>query len=303
MYFHSNKSRSPTENNPSALASVGSAGKVIIAGAGPGDPELISIKAAKALQQADIILSDKLVSRDILENYVSPKAKVIFVGRTAKKGATTHQKTINDLMIQYARAGKNVVRLKGGDVSVFSNILDELQTLIEQNIRYELIPGISAALGAAAYTGIPLTARNYASAVRFLTYNKVDPGHENYWRDLAQTDDTLVFYMSAENIDIVVELLKKNQITSDKYIAVVEQATTSNQFVSVAPIHQHKIQFQDIRFSSPTLIIIGKVVALHEQFAWLRNSQTHEPYFGDRERESERERERETEREKVEEEG
>lgn len=285
----SHTARSPTEKSPEQSSTLASPGKVIIAGAGPGDPDLISVKAAKALQQADIILSDKLVSRDILENYVSPKAKVIFVGRAAKKGIATHQKSINGLMIRYARAGKKVVRLKGGDVSVFSNILDELQTLIEQNIRYELIPGISAALGAAAYTGIPLTARNYAAAVRFLTYNKVEPGNEHYWRDLAQTDDTLVFYMSAENIDTVVEQLKKNQITSDKYIAVVEQATTSNQFVSVAPIHQHKAHFNAISFSSPTLIIIGKVVALYEQFAWLRNSQTHESYFKENATETETE--------------
>lgn len=271
--------RSPTERVPNLGNSDGFPGKVIIAGAGPGDPELISVKAAKALQKADIILSDKLVSRDILENYVSPKAKVIFVGRVDKKGGATHQKTINSLMIRYARAGKNVVRLKGGDVSVFSNILDELQTLIEHNVPYELIPGISAALGAAAYTGIPLTARNYASAVRFLTYNNVEPGSAYHWRDLAQTDDTLVFYMSAEYIDTVVEQLKKNQITSDKYIAVVEQATTQNQFVSVSPIHQHKVNFNGIEFSSPTLIIIGRVVALHEQFSWLRNSQTHDLYF------------------------
>ena len=288
-FSSSTTARSPTERGPEPEGSETSRGKVIIAGAGPGDPDLISVKAAKALQQADIILSDKLVSRDILENYVSPKAKVIFVGRAAKKGIATHQKTINGLMIRYARAGKNVVRLKGGDVSVFSNILDELQTLIEQNVRYELIPGISAALGAAAYTGIPLTARNYAAAVRFLTYNKVEPGNGHYWRDLAQTDDTLVFYMSAENIDTVVEQLKKNQITSDKYIAVVEQATTSNQFVSVAPIHQHKVHFSTISFSSPTLIIIGKVVALYEQFAWLRNSQTHESYFKENATETETE--------------
>ena len=282
MYLQSGglkTARSPTERRPQVSSAEARSGKVIIAGAGPGDPELISVKAAKALQKADIILSDKFVSRDILENYVSPKAKVIFVGRVDKKGVATHQKTINSLMIRYARAGKNVVRLKGGDVSVFSNILDELQTLIEQNVQYELIPGISAALGAAAYTGIPLTAKNYASAVRFLTYNKVEPGTDNYWRDLAQTDDTLVFYMSAENIDTVVDQLKRNQITSDKYIAVVEQATTSNQFVSVSPIHQHKIRFSGIAFSSPTLIIIGKVVALYEQFSWLRNSQTHDLYF------------------------
>ena len=113
---------------------------------------------------------------------------------------STTQQTINELLVRYASSGKLVVRLKGGDVSVFSNIMDELETLGTHNIPYEIIPGITAALGAAAYAGIPLTARNYATSVRFLTYYKSDIVTDEYWKELAETNDTLVFYMSSETL-------------------------------------------------------------------------------------------------------
>src|SRR5438093_8607231 len=134
-------------------------GKVILAAAGPGDPELITVKAARYLQQVDVVLTDRLVSEEILKRYVSGSAEIIYVGKQCRRGPSTPQCTINELMVQHAITGKLVVRLKGGDVSIFSNILDELQTLVENNIPYEIIPGVTAALGAAAYAGIPLTAR------------------------------------------------------------------------------------------------------------------------------------------------
>lgn len=254
-------------------------GMVVLAGAGPGDPELISVKAARYLQKADIVLTDRLVSPEILTTYIPEHVEIVYVGKQGRTGISTPQKRINELMIQYAREGKLVVRLKGGDVSIFSNILDELQTLIENNIPYEIIPGISAASGAAAYAGIPLTARNYALGVRFLTYYTTDAVSETYWTELANTGDTLVFYMSSETLDELIEHLKKNNITSDKYIAVVEQATTIMQNVSISSIYNYKKDLEGKKFTSPTLVIIGKVVALHEQFAWLKNSSSHESYF------------------------
>ena len=254
-------------------------GKVILAGAGPGDPELITVKAVKWLQKADVVLTDRLVSHELLNEYVPPRAQVICVGKQGRYGLSTPQKKINQMMIDYSREGKTVVRLKGGDVSVFANVLDELQALVENNIPYEIVPGISAALGAAAYTGIPLTARNYANAVRFLTFYKTDMLPESYWRESAATDDTLVFYMSSGTLDDIVENLRNNGITSDKYLAVVEQATTRLQNVHVCNINQYKQELGDKEFVSPSLLIVGKVVVLHEQFAWLRNSNSHEQYF------------------------
>ena len=147
-------------------------GKVIIAGAGPGDPELVTLKTLRYLQDADVVLTDRLVSDEILNCYVNPRAEIIYVGKQCRKGSSTPQATINELMVEYAANNKLVVRLKGGDVSVFSNVLDELETLVSNNIPYEIIPGVTAALGAAAYAGIPLTARGFSTSVRFVTYYK-----------------------------------------------------------------------------------------------------------------------------------
>ncbi len=254
-------------------------GKVIIAGAGPGDPELISVKAVRLLKTADIVLTDRLVSPEILREYVPSRAEIIYVGKQGRSGVSTPQKRINQLLVEYARAGKTVVRLKGGDISLFSNILDELQALLEHDIPYELVPGISAAAGAAAYTGIPLTARNYARSVRFVTAHTNEKFSSEYWKDLAQTEDTLVFYMSTEELTDVVENLRKQGIGSDKFVAVVEQATTRQQNVSVSNIHTCLQDFRHLVFTTPSLLIIGKVVALHEQFAWLKNNKSGDQYF------------------------
>ncbi|MCW3112570.1 MAG: cobA [Segetibacter sp.] len=254
-------------------------GKVIIAGAGPGDPELLTIKAFRYLQKADVVLTDRLVSDVIISEYVNPEAEVLYVGKQCRRGASTPQATINELMVDYALQGKLVVRLKGGDVSIFSNVLDELQTLVENKISYEIIPGISAALGAAAYSGIPLTARNHSTAVRFLTCYKTDVVSEEYWKDLAKTQDTLVFYMSAETADFVVAKLSANNIDPEKWIAVVEQATTPLQNVYTSNLYDFNEKLGDKMFKSPSLLIIGKVVQLHEQFRWLHNNQTVHEYF------------------------
>lgn len=254
-------------------------GKVILAAAGPGDPELITAKAIRYLQRADVVLTDRLVSDDILKNYVNPEAEVIYVGKQCRRGFSTPQQTINELIVEYASQGKFVVRLKGGDVSIFSNVLDELETLIENKIPYEIVPGVTAALGAAAYAGIPLTARGHSTAVRFLTYYKSDVVTDEYWKELANTTDTLVFYMSADTADAVVNNLLRFGISNDKLIAVIEQATTPLQNVHISEINKYAGKLAGRKFISPSLIIIGKVVALHEQFAWIANNESPELYF------------------------
>jgi uroporphyrin-III C-methyltransferase len=254
-------------------------GKVILAGAGPGDPGLITMKAAKFLQQADVVLTDRLVSEEILDTYVGINAEIIPVGKQCRRGVSTPQKTINELLVEYALQGKLVVRLKGGDVSIFSNIMDELETLIANNIPYEIVPGVTAALGAAAYAGIPLTARGYATAVRFLTYYKSDVVTDEYWKELADTDDTLILYMSSETLTNVVEKLKENNISKDKLLAVIEQATTPFQKVHISSLYEYEQTLKNKTFISPSLVIIGKVVSLHEQFKWIKNSGSSEYYF------------------------
>ena len=254
-------------------------GKVILAAAGPGDPDLLTVKALKYLQKADVVLTDRLVSPAIIDDMVNPIAEVIYVGKQCRKGASTPQATINELMVYYAQQNKLVVRLKGGDVSIFSNILDELQTLVEHYIPYEIIPGVTSALGAAAYSGIPLTARNYSTAVRFLTYYKSDVVTESYWKELAQTDDTLVFYMSAETLSGVVQHLLENNISNDKQLAIIEQATTPLQNIYTCALPDFKKQYGAKKFLSPSIVIIGKVVALHQQFGWFVNSHSATEYF------------------------
>ena len=254
-------------------------GKVILAAAGPGDPELITLKTMRYLQQADVVLTDRLVSEEILDQFVNDDAEIIYVGKQCRRGNSTSQVTINELMVELALEGKLVVRLKGGDVSVFSNILDELQALVEYNIPYEIVPGVTAALGAAAYAGIPLTARGYSTGIRFLTLYKSDIIKEAYWKELAATEDTLVFYMSAETLDLLTAQLLRHGISKDKRMAIIEQATTPNQHVRTMTMEEYSLTAKDLSFISPTLVIIGKVVELQKQFAWIENSKQTGFYF------------------------
>jgi len=254
-------------------------GRVILAGAGPGDPELLTLKAFRYLQQADVVITDRLVSEETLTQYTRKDALILHAGKQCRKGASTPQTVINELLVEYARQGKLVVRLKGGDASLFSNILDELITLKENGIDFEIIPGVTAALGAAAYAGIPLTARGYSTAVRFLTWYKEDLLDPSRWKDLAGTDDTLVFYMSSEPLDQLVEQLLLHGIGQDKWLAVIEQATTPLQHVYSVPIHEHLSRARGVRYVSPSLIIIGKVAALHASFQWLPDSHSKGSYF------------------------
>lgn len=254
-------------------------GKVILAGAGPGDPDLLTIKTANFLQLADVVLTDRLVSKVILQRYVKPSAKIIEVGKQCRRGVSTPQDTINELLVEYALQGKFIVRLKGGDISFFSNVLDELTALVANKIPYEIVPGITAASGAAAYAGIPLTGRGYATGVRLLTYYTSDIIKESYWKELATTEDTLVFYMSSETLDEIVSKLVEYKIGKDRQLAVVEQATTTYQQVYVSSIYEYEAKLKNQSFISPSLIIIGKVVALHESFQWFTGSNLRNYYF------------------------
>ncbi|HSN59950.1 MAG TPA: SAM-dependent methyltransferase, partial [Ferruginibacter sp.] len=195
------------------------------------------------------------------------------------RGFSTPQKRINELMVQVAVEGELVVRLQGADSTVFANVLDELEAVVANHIPYEIVPGISAAMGAAAYTGIPLTARGYSTAIRLLTFYKSDVVTDAYWKELANTDDTLVFYMSSETLDGVVENLLKNNIAADKLLGVVEQATTPMQQVHISSLPGYQEKLGRKIFASPTLVIIGKVVSLHEKFSWVANSISGEEYF------------------------
>lgn len=251
--------------------------KVIFIGAGPGDPGLITVKGAKALQKASVVIVDRLVSEDILAEYVSYDAQIIPVGKQGGNSQSTPQHEINELLVALAQEHPHVVRLKGGDTSLFSNILDELLALNKAGIGYEIIPGITAASGAAAYTGIPLTARGYATGVRLLTYYQHTAIAPEVWHSLAQMQDTLVLYMSANNLPALSQQLLQHGATPSTPLVVVEQATTPQQ-------HVHSFTLEECiglqpQFVSPALVIIGKVAGLYKQFAWLPNYSDRSAFF------------------------
>ena len=259
------------------MAGQNNKGKVILAAAGPGDPDLITLKTAHYLGKADVILTDRLVSREILTRFASPLAKIIEVGKQAKREGTA-QSMISRLLLEYAVKDNLVVRLKGGDVSIYSNILDELETLAAYQIPFEIVPGVTAALGAAAYAGIPLTARGYSTGVRLLTFYKDDVINEKEWFDLAHTSDTLVFYMSSHTLAELATRLWESGMKADKPVAVIEQATTESQKVFIKNIDQC-IKEGSRDYVSPTLIIIGDVVKLHASFNWFNPAAAGAAYF------------------------
>src|SRR5258707_1134908 len=225
------------------------------------------------------MISDRLVSPALVSQHAKPGALVIPVGKQGGVAKSTSQETINHVIVEYVSKYPLVLRLKGGDVTFFSNVLHELRTLVEHRISYEIIPGVTAASGAAAYAGIPLTARGYSSAVRFLTYYRSVICNEHSWKELAATDDTLVFYMSSDVIDTLVEKLLDNGISPEKYLTVIEQATTPAQNVHLFNLREYEKKMRGLKFTSPTIIIIGRVAALHEEFQWIENSMTSTSYF------------------------
>jgi len=244
-------------------------GIVILAGAGPGDPDLITIRLSKALQNADVIITDRLVNPAILENFANENAQIILTGKQGGSDESITMKEINILITKYALQGKSVLRLKGGDVAFFSNVLDELQNLVKHNIPFEIIPGITAASGASAYAGIPLTARGYAQGVQFHTYYIEDQFPPAKWKQLASSSDTLVFYMSANHAIDISNKLMLYGANEDMPLAIIEQATTPHQQVHTTSLVHCERNFTGKSFSSPSLMVIGKVVQLHSSFNWI----------------------------------
>jgi uroporphyrin-III C-methyltransferase len=254
-------------------------GKVYFIGSGPGDPELLTVKAARILSTADVVITDRLVSKEIISRYVPADALIVPVGKQGGSNASTPQFEINDLIVQLSRVYRTVVRLKGGDVSLYSNILDELITVKEYGIAYEIVPGITAASGASAATGVPLTARKLATGVRMLTYYQDAAIPEEAWKHLASFDDTLVLYMSGAALPALVEKLLSAGADPSIPFLVVEQATTPNQHVHAFTLEEFGQNALKVEFQSPSLVIMGKVTTLYKQFAWLPNNNERKPFF------------------------
>lgn len=245
-------------------------GRVVLAGAGPGDADLITVRLQRCLAQADVIITDRLVNTEIIDLYARKDALVLMTGKQGFHDASVAQSDINKIIVHHAVTGKLVLRLKGGDVAFFSNVLDELISLEEAGIPFEIIPGITAGSGAAAYAGIPLTARGYAKNVQFITFNPCSQYEEGKWKSFVQSDETLVFYMAAKSLDKLVRSLMANGAAPDMPMAVIEQATTPHQQVHLSTLEDCCQDFSGKTFSSPSLVIVGRVVSLHQRFAWYK---------------------------------
>jgi len=242
------------------------AGDVTLVGAGPGDPELLTLKALRALQDADLILHDRLVPDAILDLARRDAARIC-VGKAAGNIGSTQQE-INSLLIEHARQGKRVVRLKGGDPFVFGRGGEELQALAAAQISFSVVPGITAATGCAAYAGIPLTHRDYAHSVSFVAGHAQDEGKEPDWRALGSPGVTAVFYMGLARLDHIAAKLQEHGVESTRPAALIAQGTTPQQRVVAGTLATLANLAAEANLQSPTLLVVGEVVALHSTLAW-----------------------------------
>lgn len=241
-------------------------GEVVLVGAGPGDAGLLTLKGLQQIQQADVVVYDRLVSDDIM-NLVRRDADRVFVGKRAGFHCVP-QEEINQILLREAQKGKRVVRLKGGDPFIFGRGGEELETLCDGGIPFSVVPGITAASGCSAYSGIPLTHRDYAQSVRLVT-GHLKTGGELDWHNLAAEKQTLVFYMGLNQAAAIQENLIRHGMPADMSVALVENGTSVKQRVVNGELSQ--LGELATRVESPALIIVGRVVALRDKLNWFSN--------------------------------
>ena len=243
-------------------------GQVYLVGAGPGDPDLLTFRALRLMQKADVVVYDRLVSPQILE-LVRRDAEKIYVGK-AKSNHTLPQDDINQLMVDEAKKGNRVVRLKGGDPFIFGRGGEEIQTLIQHGIEFQVVPGITAASGASSYAGIPLTHRDHAQSVVFATGHLRNGTIDLNWPALAQKNQTAVFYMGLTGLPIICEKMIEQGLDASTPIALVQSATTEKQQVLTGTLEDIVAKQEKAQLQPPTLIIVGSVVGLHDELNWFQ---------------------------------
>ncbi len=245
-------------------------GEVYLVGGGPGDPDLLTFKALRLMQQADVVVYDRLISKDVLE-LCRRDAEYIYVGKK-KNEHTCSQEEINRLLISQAQLGRRVLRLKGGDPFIFGRGGEEIENLSKEGISFQVVPGITAASGCASYAGIPLTHRDYAQSVRFVTGHLKKGGFNLNWREMLDPDQTLVFYMGLAGLAGICDGLISHGRCRDTPVALIQQGTMQQQSVVIGTLSTVAEKVKQVTIKSPTLIIIGRVVNLHDQLKWFQGS-------------------------------
>ncbi len=241
-------------------------GEVYLVGAGPGDPELLTLKALRLMQQADVVIYDRLVSQPIMD-LCRRDAEKIYVGK-ARSNHAVPQEGINALLVKYASEGKRVCRLKGGDPFIFGRGGEEIQELFAAGVAFQVVPGITAASGCSAYAGIPLTHRDYAQSVRFLTGHLKEGSPELPWDELVYQNQTLVLYMGLVGLESICEKLIAHGQRPDMPVALISKGTTPEQKVVVGTLADIASKVSEHQIQAPTLTIIGDVVSLRDQLKW-----------------------------------
>ena len=247
-------------------------GEVYLIGAGPGDPDLLTLRAFRLLQQADVVLYDRLVAPQILEQLgadanTDSARELIYVGKQRADHAVA-QRNINQMLSDYARRGLRVARLKGGDPFIFGRGGEEIEHLANQGIPFQVIPGITAASGCASYAGIPLTHRDHAQSVRFVTGQLQDGSVNLDWQSLVAPGQTLVFYMSLNGLPIICKNLLAAGLAPDLPVALIEKGTTLQQKVYVSTLKEMRALLTTHEIHAPTIFIAGSVVSLHRTLRW-----------------------------------
>lgn len=245
-------------------------GEVYLIGGGPGDPDLLTFRALRLMQQADVVVYDRLVAKAILD-LTRRDAERVYVGKERDNHAVP-QEDINVLLARLAKEGKRVCRLKGGDPFIFGRGGEEIETLVEEGVPFQVVPGITAASGAASYSGIPITHRDFSQAAIFVTGHLRDGSINLNWPMLAQPNQTVVFYMGLVGLPVICEQLIKHGVSPDMPIALVQQATTQKQRVITGTLATMPQIAEETKPKPPTLIIVGNVVQLHDKLNWFRPS-------------------------------
>ena len=247
-------------------------GEAYLIGAGPGDPDLLTFRAFRLLQQSEIVLYDRLVSQEILDQ-IDPRTETIYVGKQ-RADHSVEQREINQRLLDYALAGKRVARLKGGDPFIFGRGGEEIELLAKHQVPFQVVPGVTAASGCASYSGIPLTHRDHAQSVRFVTGQLRDGTVNLPWEQLVAPSQTVVIYMGLNGLPIISEKLMEYGLDQSTPAALIEQGTTLNQRVHVSTIKDLPGLVRRSSIKPPTLMIIGSVVSLHETLNWFRRDET-----------------------------